>query len=125
MLVAWANADCIRGGAGHCGVASDIRNFGGHAAAFRDLANRGKNVGNGGVVGSIVAGAHIERQFATARYDVDDAVRHHKLAHSADQIWAFRTASFDRKNNFSRGGGRIVTKRHRNGARRARRRHEQ
>jgi len=101
---------------GHCGVVSNFRNFGGYASAFCNLANRSKNVGNRGGVCGIVAGAYIERQLAAARYDVDGTVWHCKLTHSADQVWAFCTTSFDRKNNLSRGSSRIVTQRHGNRA---------
>ena len=82
---------------------SDFNNLGGHAAPLGNSFDRRKDIGDGGVAGGVVAGAHVERQFAASRNDVDQAVRHRKLTDSADQRLGCTAALFDRENNF-RGG---------------------
>ena len=92
---------------------SDFDNLGGHAAPLGNSFDRRKDIGDGGIPGGVVAGAHVERQFAASRNDVDQAVRHRKLTDGTDQCLGSTTALFDRKNNFRGSSGRVVTKRHR------------
>src|SRR6266436_1915134 len=81
------------------------------AASCRDPADLRHDVGHGGIADSIIAGANVERELATARNDVDRAVQNGKLSDRADERRRLAAALFDVEDEFGRSRGRVVASR--------------
>ncbi len=98
-------------------MAADLLHLGRYPAPVGNSRDGRDDVGDRGVARGIVAGAHVERKFAATRDDVDQTVRHRKLAHGADQRRGRSATLFDRENHFRRCRRGIVAKRHGDSAR--------
>ncbi len=92
---------------------ADFGNAGGNAAPRCNAPDRREHVCDGGVACGIVAGADIDREFASAGNDVDGALRHGELADGTDQRRGLAAALLNRENDFGGGRRRIVPQRHR------------
>ena len=97
-------------------MAPDLLHVGRYTAPVGNSRDGRNDVRDRGVPRCIIAGSHVERKFAATRDDVDQTVRHRKLAYGADQCRRRSATLFDRKDNFRRRRSSIVANRHGDGA---------